>query len=310
MKKHIAIGAGILALSMMFTAAATTAFAAPTPRMVYDTSYTASEGTVYVCGMDETDTSAPVVLATKTILAARKCGMKNAKGTVKDEFYLGLLDESGEPLTGTKTVSSVSLYSKDADTITQVRYWNEAKNTWQDITFSTANDEVVLNNVKTGAYRFIVPAAEKSTSVSVSVPSVQQQSMEVSGSEESKARVVFVYDNVADSVLTDEARSTMNAALKSASASGTTAASMGISGQKVVSKQFYLGVHDEHGNLVDTSAGSVSLAIDNADFGKTISGVYRWNGSSWSSVSYTVSGKAVLISGANTGVYRIVSSTK
>lgn len=307
MKKKIAFAAGILALSMTFAAAATTAFAAPTPRMVYDTAYTASEGTVYVCGMDEADTTAPVVLATKTILAARKCEMQNVKGTVKDEFYLGLLDDAGEPLTGDKVVSSVSLYSKDADIIKQVLYWNEAKNVWQDIAFSVADGEVLLNNVKIGAYRFIIPGYDKSSVSAVSVPSVHQQGIGVTGDDDDEARVVFVYDNVADSVLTDEARSTMNAALKDASASGTTAASMGISGQKVVSKQFYLGMHDEHGNLIDTSAGKVSLAVDSAAFGKTICGVYRWNGKSWTSVSYSVSGKAVTINSAHTGVYRFVS---
>lgn len=309
MKRKIAVVVSILMLCMTFAAAATTAFA--TPLIVYDVTATTTEGEVYISYSDEESEVPAIVEATRVLTEARKCEWQT-DGIIKDEFYLGLKDSDGNPITGQMTVS---IETVDAETVAEVRYWDEEKNVWLSIPFKLVREEneIVLTDVEVGAYRFIVRLGGGSSETTETVPpSVQQEGVQVTSSDMGKARVVFVYESDAATYLSAEAIATIEAAMRSAMESGTTAESMGLEEDKVITTQFYLGVHDEDGNLIDTTIDEVSFAVANAEEAEAICGVYYWNGATWTSVEFsadfTESDKSIWVENALVGVYRFVSS--
>lgn len=323
MKKKFAIGAAVLALSLVLAPAAMTAGAVQATAQD-STSYssasimlnkgTSSAGSVYITGLNESSTAPAQVAANKALTSANEHsrtaeGMGYQGMTIVGEFYLGIQDKSGNPVDG--TIDAEIAVSND---VKVVAWWNAAASKWDEVPYTGS---IQMSGVKPGVYRLL---AQESSSIvkkpgSSAVPSVQQTGSfsEVTGSAEtsstSKSVMTFVYSGASSTAsLTADAESAVKAAISDAHKSGVTVASMSLSGvgSGVVSDEFYLGICDMDGNLYSGSA-SVTLTMQSASEASAIEAVAYWTGSSWKTASYTVSGADVSVSG-HTGVYRIVSS--
>lgn len=327
MKKKIAIGAGILALSLALAPAAMAAGAAQTSSQIEQTNsaWTSvaldaqtkdAEYTVYLVGSSETSSDPAQVKANTALANAHKYGfastdkMTGFEGKIiKHEFYLGMKDSNGNPVDGAVDLAVISV--EDAKDITAVAYWNVEQQTWtRETSFSVDAGIVTLGiNAPTGVYRLLADKVDQAASSAV--PSVQQTGLTIGDgtaqTDEIKNKKVapFIYNaGNATAALCDDAVSYVKNSLSAANASGLTADSMKVGVSGTVTDQFYLGIHDTDGNIYGGSV-TVPVKLGSSSEVDAIKAVVYYNGSSWQKATWTKAGASIAISG-HTGVYRII----